>query len=255
MLSDYLFEEIIELSKSRKLINKDLLKRIVIDLISKTDDITRKKFRKIIFVKENKFCGMAYPTLGKLEFCMSTFYRDIKAYKNTSTLTKNLHMIALILHEIEHLREEGKIDRNTYQGKLIKLSNLQEYDLLDDEIYYSDPSDAMSYKRLLIYLSNYPNFKKEYFKEYITIYNEYINMLQVGYVKLANGKYSIPLVHFLSGIKKISYLKDIGFKFVKKGEAVNINKMNLEKKFMYGFPIKNEEMKKLESKKFLIKKK
>ena len=50
-------------------------------------------------------------------------------------------------------------------------------------------------------------------------------------------------------------LSEVGFKIVKKGEAVNIKKISLEKKFMYGFPIKEEEMKQLESKKILIKKK
>lgn len=259
MLSNDLFEEIIGLSKNRKLIDNDLFKRIVLDVISKTDDITRTRFNKIRFVKNNKFCGLANPELGQLRFCMKSCYEDVKLYKNTTILTKNLHILAIILHEIEHLREIDKITRNTYQGKLINLSDLEDYDRLDEDIYYTDPSEkiayAMSYKRLLNYLSTYPNFKKEYFSEYINIYNSYIDRLKYGYVKLDNGRYSIPLVHFLSAVKKLSHLKDIGFKLVKKGEATNISKMSLEKKFMYGFPIKEEEMKKLESRKVLIKKK
>lgn len=259
MLSDYLFEEIIEISKNGKLIDKDLLKKIVIDLISKSDDLTRTKFNKINFVKESKFWAMAYPPFGEIEFCLNNMYKDLNSYKNISMLTKNLEIIAITLHEIEHLREIDKIFRNTYQGKLIKLSLFEQYNLLNKKIYCTDPSEkiayAMSFKRLLNYLSHYPNFKKEHFKEYIYIYNGYIDRLKYGYEKSDNGKYNIPLVHFLRAINKLSRLTEVGFKLVKKGEAVNLSKMSLEKKFMYGFPIKEEEMKKLESKKILIKKK
>ena len=128
----------------------------------------------------------------------------------------------------------------------------------NEEIYYTDPSEkiayAMSYRNLVLYLFNYPNFKNKYLKEYISVFNKYIDNLQYGYRKLDNGKYNIPLVHFLSATKKMSHLKDVGFKLVKKGEAKNISKIGLDDKFMYGFPITEEEMKTLESRKIIIKK-
>ena len=53
MISEELLEEIIELSKNNKLIDKSLITRIIIDIICKSDEITQNSFNKIVFSKIN----------------------------------------------------------------------------------------------------------------------------------------------------------------------------------------------------------
>lgn len=132
----------------------------------------------------------------------------------------------------------------------------------DDDVnfdtYYSDPSEkiafANSYKKLLDYLNNYPNFKEEYFEEYKNISNEYIERLFYGYEKKENGNYNIPLLEFIINIDKISSLKEINLRLVKKGEAKNYKNLNIEKRLMFGLPVSNEEVEEFEKNKVLIKK-
>ena len=112
----------------------------------------------------------------------------------------------------------------------------------------------MSYKKLLYYLEKYPNFKKQYFEEYVNINNEYIERLFYGYEEKSDGKYNIPLMDFIINIKRIYSLKEINFKLVKKGESKNIDKINIEKRLMYGLPVSNEKIENFEKNKILIKK-
>ena len=129
---------------------------------------------------------------------------------------------------------------------------------INSDTYYSDPSEkiafAMSYKKLLEYLEKYPNFKEQHYEEYKNINNEYVERLFYGYENKENGKYNTPLIDFIINIKRVSSLKEVNFKLVKKGEPKNIDKIDIETRLMYGLPVSIQEAENFEKNKILIKK-
>ena len=261
MINARLFEEIIYISNQGKLINKYLIVRIVKDLVSKIPYIaTRMRFKKIKFKNDPKYSAMTEVYKGNMFFNIENCYKIADDRENVSILEKNLHVLATILHEVEHLVEPEKLKSKTFEGKLIEICEKQENYFengrLNFEIYYSNPSEkiahAMSYKKILDFLDSYPNFKEFYPKEYQAINNEYIEMLMTGY-ELSDGKYNIPLISFITAIKQTSCLDKINFKLIKPGEQKNIDKMNLEKRFMYGLPITEENVIELNKIKILTK--
>lgn len=263
MISKYLFEKVLELSKKGELLDKSMIRRLVRDVISHTDFITRKKFKYTYFRNIDDFCAQTKIDEGKICVSIKTCYNEVNEFKGISTLEKNLHIIAIILHEVEHLLEPTKTRKNGFDGKIIRISDTQEnYFTKDGDVnfdtYYSDPSEkiafANSYKKLLEYLDKYPNFKEQYFEEYKNINNEYVERLFYGYDKKENGEYNTALITFMVNINKISSLKELKFKLVKKGESKNFKKFDIETRLMYGLPVTTEEVEKFEKNKILIKK-
>lgn len=263
MISEHLFEKVLDISKKGQYIDKQMIRSLVRDIVSKTDFRTRRRFKYTYFRNIDNFCGKTEIEEGKICFSINTCYEEVDEFENISVLEKNLHIIAIIIHEIEHLQEPTKTRKNGFDGKIIRISNTQEnYFNKDGDVnintYYSDPSEkiafANSYKKLLEYLEKYPNFKEEYYEEYRNINNEYVERLFYGYEKKENGKYNTPLIDFVVNINKISSFKELKFKLVKKGEAKNYKKFDIETRLMYGLPVTTEEAENFEKSKILIKK-
>lgn len=257
MIRKQLFQRVLDISKNGELLDKQMILKLVRDILSNTDSLTRRKYKYTYFGNFDGFCAKTDIENYKICFSIKTCYEEVNEYKNASVLEKNLHIIAIIFHEIEHLQEPVKIRKNEFEGKLISVADSHEnyFDKNGNtnfDTYYCDPSEkiafANSYKKLLEYLSKYPNFKKEYENEYININNEYIERLLYAYEKSDNGKYNIPLIDFILAIKKTSNLRKINFKLVKKGECKNISKIDTEKRFMYGLPVTMENVEELEKK-------
>jgi len=263
MINEQLFKEIVDISKKGILIDKQMIRKLVREIVSNTDFMTRRRYKYTYFRHCDNFCGKTNINQGKICFSIKTCYEEVENFKKISILEKNLHIIAIILHEIEHLQEPRKTRKNKFDGKIIRISNKQKNYFnnggdVNFDTYYLDPSEkiafANSYKKLLEYLDNYPNFKEQYFEEYKNINNEYVERLFYGYEKKENGDYNIPLIDFIVAIKKISSLKELNFKLVKKEDAKNIKKINIEKRLMYGLPVSSEEVENFEKQKILTRK-
>lgn len=258
MISERLFEKIIYVSKRGQLIDKRLIMNLVRDIISKTDFRTRHLFSRVVFTNNILFSACTNQESGMIAFNLKNCYELADELECASVLEKNLHILALIFHEVEHLKEINKVKKDSFEGKLIKISNKQTDYYKNGEVnyhtYYKNPSEkiayAMSYKNLLEFLNSYDNFKEIYPEEYAAINNRYVEMLMNGY-EFLNGKYNTPLIDFIVAIKNKSCLKDIKFKLVKSGKQKNIDKISIEKRFMYGFPINEENVNKLNKKKIL----
>lgn len=255
MISNELLEEIIFLSKQDKLIGRRLIRKIVLQVISSLDQRIKDNFTGISCKKRIESFAETNIDDGFITINLNLCYSDLNN-KNTTTLNKNLWLATTLLHEIEHLKEPYKIEQDNLEGKLINISNYVCNTNLRNELYYKDPSEkiayALSVKYLLESLKKYPNFKKEHFKEFKSINDEYITKLQFGYKKHGNTKYNSSLIDFMSILKILNHLDQIGFKLVKSNEQKNIDRLNLEQKFMYGLPVTDEEVKKLNKGKKLI---
>ena len=263
MISEQLFQQVLDISKKGILLDKQIIRKLVRNIISNTDFMTKRRYKYTYFRNIDDFCGKTNIDEGKICFSIKTCYEEVNEFNNISILEKNLHIIAIILHEIEHLLEPRKTRKKGFDGKLIRISDTREnYFTKDGDInfdtYYCDPSEkiafAMSYKKLVEYLENYPDFKEEYYEEYRNINNEYVERLFYGYEKKENGKYNTPLIDFVVNINKISNLKKLKFKLVKKDEAKNYKKFDIETRLMYGLPVTTEEVENFEKSKILIKK-
>ena len=251
MISNQTLTEIIHISNQNKLLDKVIIRKIVKEIISNCDRDTRLKFRHVEFRNCEEYCAEAIPRTKKITVSLKSIYEDIYDYENTSTLEKNLHILAILLHEAEHLKEIDKIKRNRVEGKLLNLSNYMADDYESDDIYYKDPSEkiayAVSYKNLLQLLTNYPGFRGKYKTEYISIYKKYLENLMYGYEHVKNGRYNVPLIDFSAFIDE-SMKRKVKFRLTRTRNIVKIKKMSIEEQFMYGLPVNKRKMKKLKGK-------
>ena len=215
MISNNLFEEIIKISERGKLLDRKMIKIIVKEIISSADRYTKRRFKLVNFNCSDKYCAIADIDHGKLTVSIPSCYEEVKSYRNASTLEKNLHILAIILHEVEHLKEVYKKRFNRIEGKLIKLSDYQtDYYVGEDvnyDTYYTDPSEkiayASSYKKLLEFLINYPGFNEKYFREFAHINNEYIERLKYGYKETSRNRCNTPLIDFTRELNREDVFK------------------------------------------------
>lgn len=258
MISNELLEEVIDISKKDKLIDKIFILKLVKEIISNTDEITQNKFNYFGFCNNKDFLGKTNPNTGVILLSLGECYKAVNIEK-IPMLEKNINIINTILHEVEHLKEYSKEQKNGIEGKLIYISNFSN-SYADSKTnldrYYLNPSEkiahAQSWKELLKIVKQYPNFITEHQTTYYYINNMYIGDLKQGYKKSKSGKYNTPLFDFLISINRSSLGSEI-FKLVPVSENKISNNISLEKKFMYGLKITNEDMKNLNSKKLIMK--
>ena len=257
MISNELLDEIIQISKKGKLIDRMFICKLVIEIISNTDKITQNRFRVFRFCDCKDFFGKTDPDAGEILLSLNECYKFANMIK-IPILEKNIFIINIILHEVEHLKEYSKEQKNGIEGKLIYISNFT--DSYSDskanlDKYFTNPSEkiakAQSWKELIKIVNKYPNFNFDYEGTYNYINNMYIECLKQGYEKIGKDKYNFPLIDFLKFINRLSLGSEI-FKLVPKSSNIS-NNISLEKRFMYGFKITKEDMKELNFKKLRIK--
>jgi len=258
MISNELFEEVIEISKKDKLIDKMFVCKLVREILSNTDDITRNKFKYFAFINSKDYLGRTNPDVAYILFSFNECCRFNNSLK-IPTLEKNINIISTILHEFEHLKEYSKEKKGGFEGNLIYISNFAN-SLADTKTnldrYFTNPSEkiakAQSWKELLKIVKQYPNFKIDHEGTYNYINNMYIESLKQGYEKKQDGTYNIPIIDFMKSINRLSLGREM-FKLIPVEEKKNYSNLSLEQRFMYGFKITNDDMKKLDSKKLIMK--
>ena len=279
MIDNELLDKVIYVSSKNKFISKKLLKRIVINVIDNSDPLTKSMFNDIVFKEmEWEFAGaVCDKENGIIEADYDSIIVEQSLAPKDSYLKMNLEIIRYVLHEVEHLKEEYKKSLNNYKSKIIKYSDNifisknfytktknkpkkirrkivhnkfqkfceKNWDIIPTERI----ADIDSYYNVIESLKAYDDFKNKYKLEYIDTYNEFIDILKQGYVLKDDGEYNTPVFDYFINIKRTECLNKLGFSLNK--EPNGIENLSLTKKFVYGFPITNEDMYNLDKKKIL----
>jgi hypothetical protein len=80
MISKQLFEYVLDISKKGILLDKKLIRRLVRNIISSTDFMTRKRFKYTYFRHDDNFCGKTNINEGKICFSIETCYEEVNEY-------------------------------------------------------------------------------------------------------------------------------------------------------------------------------
>ena len=121
MISQELMDEIIYVSLKNQIISKELIEKIVIDIINNCDVVTQNLFNGLYFEKIDwEFAIAALEPNSRIV----ADYDEILSLCEDSThmtfLEKNLYILHYIFHEIEHLKEDSKIMKNDYESIILK---------------------------------------------------------------------------------------------------------------------------------------
>ena len=160
----------------------------------------------------------------------------ISADELSKTLYKNLSILQVIMHEVEHANQEKIIcSNNTLESYILKLS-----ELVDNapELYEFKPEERFaeikSFNEILSLLTILNN-KELKINELIKIV--ILQRLLRGY-HYKNQKVTTPLVTYFEKGKKPKLLKPLG---LDKNNKKVISVYNLNERFKYGFPITTNE--------------
>lgn len=117
-------------------------------------------------------------------------------------------------------------------------------------------AEAEAFELLLRSLNTYPNFKKDYKREYLYILKKYIDSLKQGYkYNKETGKYNIPLRDYLRFINYYVKYEDLNLTVKKSNKSLNLkSRFSIEDRMKFGLPITNEDIKELNKQKIILKK-
>lgn len=274
MLSTELIDEVIDVSLKKQFISKEFIEKIIFEVINNSDKITKKLFNKVTFEEDDWDIAFATANLatGKINIKYEYIIDYYTKCDNISFFKINLIIIQILLHEITHLKEKGKILLGNYESKIIKYGRGEyfgsvyfyrafnktcntsfanrycekKYKLFYEQNYKLIPTeriaDAVAYREILDSLKCYPNFLDLYFNEYKAIEHLYFKVLKRGYERLNSGKYSVPIIDYFKAIRRVDDLEKIGFNLETKTIPNEIKDFDLETKMMYGFPITHKEI-------------
>lgn len=254
MINNELLEEIIYISNKEKFIKEDLIIKIFIDLYKQLDPYTQNLFKELCFGeidRKTETRGICYQEEGIIKLDLEQIFKEQNEYRYRSMLSKNLFILSILIHELQHLKELYKMTIDNFEGKVLKSSNDVEDDDLLDKLYECDPSEKIAFANSWNYILNslnlYPNFKEDHFKEFAFVNNKYIDNLKIGYNYIKDkGHYNIPLINFLKKTNNVKLIKEVNtLKFI-----IDIKKnMSLEDKLKYGLNVSLNEIKNLNKQK------
>lgn len=286
MISNELLKEVIDVSNRNQYISKDLLLRVVYNVIENSNPITKSTFSEIKFINSrfSTFQAQCFEESGLINVFYNLIKKDVKHYTNISYLLANLLIIRVLLHEIEHLNEAYKATLPGLKGRILKINSSKfmdkmweekskvytskrkrqryiknKYSELNTEYWSIYPcekiAEADSMELLLRSLDNYPNFKKTYKKEYIYLLKGYIDGLKQGYnYDGKTGKYNSPLKDYLNFIEHYVKYEDLGFVLQKASESKKLSEsFSVEERMKLGLPVSLEEIKSVSKKIFVLK--
>ena len=268
MISNELLDEIIWFSFKNEFVSKELLGKIVIDIVNNSDEITKNHFKGLKFIKSDWDFAIA----GCYENGVITADYDalVEEYVNVdnSFLQNNLELVQCLMHEIGHLKHKSHKTLGTFESKLLKYSGatfisslyfnrafaktnniklsgriaVQRFRNFYENNIAIIPTERIaeigSRKELLDSLKNYPNFDAKYIDEYRCANNAYIRALKDGYRKLEKVKYSIPVIEYFIKLDRLCDLEKLGFDLDKRKLPKEVIGFNAETKMLYGLPIK-----------------
>ena len=272
MINQELLDEIIYVSLKNEFISKELIEKIVIDIVNNYDEITKKHFKSLSFEKEDwDFAIASCYSDGRITADYDEIINWFSKY-DISYLQKNLDLIQCLMHEIGHLKHKSQRLSKGFEAELIKRSGADyvENVYLDRALiktnnfnfsrrfankkfrkfyennYFVIPTERLaeigSRKELLQSLDSYPGFSDNFFIEYRQSNNAYIRALKSGYRRLENGRYSIPLIEYFINLKSTIELQKLGFDIYGKKIPEEVKNYDSEVKMLYGLPIKPKDV-------------
>ena len=259
MINQELLDEIIYVSLKKQFISKELIEKIVLDIISNCDETTQNIFGGLYFKEVNWDCMIA--VVDEYNNINANYDKMIElAYiDNRSYLEQNLKIMCYLLHEIEHLKEVFKRENNTFESKIVKYGCDEyisyklgvpvlekekdeekskkiidhRYEKFNEKNWTLIPceriAEVTARKNIVKSLVNYPGYDKNFFNEYKNLTNFYISALKLGYLKRDYSVGSAPIYRFFNSLNGLNHLKYI---------MSVATKLTPEEKMMYGFPIK-----------------
>lgn len=259
MISQELIDEIIYISLKKQYIDKELIERIVLDVIDNCDKYTQNLFNGLYFEKTSSNITIAEldennRIVGDYEEMIR--YGDLNEFQ--SYLERNLKIIGYFLHEIEHLKEDSKKRKVSFESNVITLGSCEyiyekisriatkkyynykeietiidkKYDRFYDKKWALVPAERIAEAKSRLYilrsLIQYPGYDKVFFEEYKNLTKYYINSLKMQYEKRNYNPNNSPLFRFYKSLEADDELNYIIY---------TAPKLSAEEKMMYGFPI------------------
>lgn len=285
MKNEYL-EEIISLSNKDKFITKQLIEKILNDLV---DDECR--FNQVIF-GNTSWSGNVKCSCDVNSRNILVDYEQLNNDYNKSkksSLQKNLILLSYLSHEVQHLKEDSVVKLLNFESLLISYSNIDMFFsiaesklkhikyLVNDElykkilekkqeqlylkIYDKVPAERIanirSVKKIFEIIYNYPGFREKYIDDFKFINNLYREQYYLGYDNYkSNGKYyKGPLLDYLKFIKMSELLGDFDFycEDVKRFLEKASKQFSIEERMLYGLPVTLQETDELDKKLILSK--
>lgn len=281
MISNELLEEVINVSLKGEIIDQDLLIKIIENIIDECSPETRRQFNGIeIFdeYKKEKRTNADYVSDYKI---IRIFYLNIikngMLFYNFDVFETNLYMIQVVLHEVEHLKNDTTELNDDFESKLIKIcSSKYIWQLLEDNLSkflykYKNFSlvkdhiskkynsfvektweicpdeklaEVNSNKILLESINNYHKFKIDNPKVYDFIVKKYFYSLLMGYNEKLIGEYSFPpLLKYLNILDEIDVYKRTDSTIW--NDIMKPDLYIMEDRLKYGLLVDNESIKQL----------
>lgn len=263
MINQELMDEIIYISLKKQFISKDLIEKIVLDVISNCDEITQNIFGGLYFKEVNWDCMIAITDENNNIIANYDKMIELADIDTRSYLERNLKIMCYLLHEIEHLKEDFKRDNNTFESKIVKygcdeyisyklgvpvLQKVKDeekaekiidrrYEKFNEKNWALIPceriAEVAARKNIVKSLVNYPGYDKIFFDEYKNLTKFYIVALKMGYSNRDYNVHSAPIYRFFKSLHSYETFRYI----------MHISpKLALKEKMMYGFPITPKDM-------------
>lgn len=285
MKQEYL-EEIISLSNKDKIINKELIEKIINDIVDQECRLNQVIFGNTSWSGNVKCsCDINFRNI-LIDY--NQLKKDYNKSKKTS-LQKNLIILSYLFHEVQHLKEDSIMEKLNFESLLISYSSFDVFfylaeskikyinSLIDTElykkiienkqeqlylkIYDKIPSERIanirSYKEVIKSIYNYPGFKEKYIEDLNFITEIYKEQYYLGYdnYNKKDKYYKGPLIDYLKFIKMSCLLDD--FDFYCEDNKIFLEKCSkkftIEERMLYGLPVTLEETDELDKKLILTK--
>ena len=260
MISEKIIEEIIHTSEKEKFLSKIQILRFAKEIIETLENDTRNRFQKIRFTgpywKDPEYATTEVKK-GIISFNMETVYSSMKERNKLidSYLTCNLEILAILIHEIQHLREPYKMMKSKTDNLLLKYGSIkyiqmrirnmypniseEQFQRLYLKLYNFIPTERIadidSYKILFDSVLNFPDFKEKNNIEFSIIRQAYI-LNNIG----VYDKSKYPLYHYLKKIDRLDLTDKI--------EDIYGNELSLDEKLRIGLRLDSEDTNSFEKK-------
>ena len=285
MIDGHWLEQIIYCSGKDEFITKELIKKIIENIINSLDNDTKEKFNGVIFANINWNCNAVCScriNTGDIVVNYERFIKLLKQEKKLNFLQRNLEILINLLHEIEHLKEINKSKNLTFESFLHSYSNIDIFDALASEkltlfenvlspnsyqkallklskklylqVYDKIPSERIatinSHKLVFESLNNYEDFNEKYRITFNYINQKYLEQYYMGYNTKKSEYLNIPLVDYFKFIGMLDLLNNLDFydENIKKFRTLSSKEFTLEQRMLYGLPVSLQETKELEQK-------
>ena len=153
---------------------------------------------------------------------------------NVSRLEKNIFILVLILHEFTHVRQSMNMDNNSFESKLLKISNMVPLNAVLEDVHDLIPSERLAnifaeISCIKILSMDFFRYQNEIYRRKKILYYYFLN----GYKLCNNGDIISPLEQYFRGIELSADYIDL--------LKIDVKEYSLAKRLLYGLNINKDE--------------